>query len=51
MISEAQLVAIHMMAAGGLPPERIAAVLEVSVELVEAALKRHNDQRQDDGYK
>ena len=51
MISEAQLVAIHMMAAGGLPPERIADVLGVSAELVKAALNRHNDHGQDDGCK
>ena len=39
MIDEAQLVAIHMMAAGGLTHERIADVLKVSVELVQAARK------------
>ena len=44
MISESQLVAIHMMAAGGLTPERIADVLDVSVEMVEAVLNRRNDQ-------
>lgn len=47
MISESQLVAIHMMAAGGLTPQRIADVLDVSVEMVEAALKRRNDHGQD----
>ena len=51
MVSEAQLVAIHMMAAGGLTPERIADVLDVSVEMVKGALNRQNDQGQNGGYK
>ena len=51
MISESQLVAIHMMAAGRLTPERIADVLDVSVEMVEAVLNRRNDQGQNGGYK
>ena len=48
MISAAQLTAIHMMAAGGLTPERIAEALGVSVDLVQTALGQH-DQEQDDG--
>ena len=51
MISESQLVAIHMMAAGGLTPERIGDVLDVSLEMVEAVLNRRNDQGQNGGYK
>ena len=51
MVSKSQLVAIHMMAAGGLTPERIGDVLDVSLEMVEAVLNRRNDQGQNGGYK
>ena len=45
---DGRLVAIHMMAAGGLSPERIADILELSVELVQSALGQQ-DQWRDNG--
>jgi DNA-binding CsgD family transcriptional regulator len=48
VISESQLTAIHMMAAGGLSPERIAEVLGVSVELVRSVVGQQ-DQGRDKG--